>query len=161
MAAADVSKMSDDKLMAAVSASLKAAQTKGMGRVGGKITEKEAADMRSAFEKPEFRDMFRQYLEEISDPKARQVRRKGMYEWCMPLTEESMLQEQEAYLQQLERESSIPDDVKLVKPTVRAFHVRSQNQLPLPAHTVLPGWVLREDSEQEHRQQGVHQCLRC
>ena len=74
MAAPDLSKMSDSEMMAAVSASLQQAHTQGMGRSGGKISAKEAEDMKNAFSKKEFRDMFRQYLEEISDPAARKVR---------------------------------------------------------------------------------------
>ncbi len=64
-------KLSDEQLLRGIQDSLK---TAAAGKANFTVTEDEADRVKQAFEKKEFRDMFREYLEEISDPKAREVR---------------------------------------------------------------------------------------
>ena len=65
-------KLSDEQLLQGIQDSLK---TAAAGKANFTVTEDEADRVKQAFEKKEFRDMFREYLEEISDPKAREVRK--------------------------------------------------------------------------------------
>jgi len=61
-----------------------------------KITKEEADKFREAFKKKEFRDLFTDYVQEISDPKNRE--------------------EYEAYLRQAEAQNKVPKGVHLVRP---------------------------------------------
>lgn len=63
--------MTDEEMLAGVTASLAAAQA---GQGNFKVSKDEADKMTAAFEKKEFRDMFMSYLHEMADPKARAVR---------------------------------------------------------------------------------------
>ena len=60
------------------------------------ITDTEADNLKKAFEKPEFRDLFNDYLQEISDPKNKK--------------------EYDDYLNSLEQQGRVPDHVNLVRP---------------------------------------------
>jgi len=84
--------MNENALNAAMDAAMK---RNNSGK--SKITQEEAQNFKKAFAKPEFRDMFNEYLKEISDPKNRA--------------------EHEAYIEQLETEKKVPKNMKLVKPT--------------------------------------------
>jgi hypothetical protein len=68
--AAAAAGLSDAELLQGVQASLKTAAD---GKANFSVSAEEASQVKQAFEKKEFRDMFREYLEEISDPKSREV----------------------------------------------------------------------------------------
>eukprot|EP00639_Heterosigma_akashiwo_P034443 CAMPEP_0194741544 /NCGR_PEP_ID=MMETSP0296-20130528/96575_1 /TAXON_ID=39354 /ORGANISM="Heterosigma akashiwo, Strain CCMP2393" /LENGTH=142 /DNA_ID=CAMNT_0039653117 /DNA_START=24 /DNA_END=448 /DNA_ORIENTATION=- len=61
-----------------------------------RMTEEEAKKFREAFDKPEFQEMFAEYVKEISDPKHRE--------------------EQEMYIRQMEGEQKVPEGKELVRP---------------------------------------------
>lgn len=60
------------------------------------ITSEEAANLKKAFQKPEFRSLFHEYLQEISDPANKK--------------------EYDEYLDTLERQGQLPEHVNLVRP---------------------------------------------
>ena len=62
------------------------------------MSTEEADRIGKAFEDPKFREMFKQYIDDLSDPANRA--------------------EQEAYLSQLEREHAVPEHMQLVRPKV-------------------------------------------
>mmetsp|Transcript_27551 Transcript_27551/g.36126 ORF Transcript_27551/g.36126 Transcript_27551/m.36126 type:complete len:716 (+) Transcript_27551:108-2255(+) len=88
MASGDKSK---DFFEAAVNAAMKEDKTKDF-----QMTEEEAKKFREAFEEPEFRKLFADYVDEISDPKYRE--------------------ETEMYINQLEGEKKVPEGKELVRP---------------------------------------------
>ena len=85
-------------------AAIRAAQLKSSAN-DDPITEEEAEKLRGAFKDEEFRKLFSEYVDEISDPKHRQ--------------------EQEQYISQLEGEGRAPEGKQLVRPSecfVLKFH---------------------------------------
>ena len=66
--------LTDEALLKGINESLKTAAD---GKANFTVSPEEADRVKQAFEKKEFRDMFREYLEEISDPKAREVCQGG------------------------------------------------------------------------------------
>jgi len=83
-----------DQLQRALEASMARAKAK---KTDLDITSEEAENLKKAFQKPEFRDLFNDYLQEISDPKNRK--------------------EYDDYLEKLEKQGNIPKNVNLVRPT--------------------------------------------
>eukprot|EP00939_MAST-03C_sp_MAST-3C-sp1_P003038 g3038.t1 len=69
----------------------------GTGKGDFKMTRDEVDNLKSAFKKEEFRKMFSEYLEEMSDPTYRA--------------------EQEAYIRQCEMRNQIPEGVDIIHPT--------------------------------------------
>ena len=61
-----------------------------------KLTDKEKAGFTKAFEDPEFRKMFAEYMDEMQDPKYRE--------------------ETDAYIRQLEKEEKVPEGKELIHP---------------------------------------------
>ena len=70
--------------------------TEGNNDKDFKITTEEANKFREAFKKKEFRDLFSDYVQEISDPKNRE--------------------EYETYLKQAEAQNKVPKGCKLIRP---------------------------------------------
>lgn len=59
------------------------------------FTDEESAKFRKAFEEPEFRKLFAEYMDELQDPKHRE--------------------ENEAYISQLETEKKVPEGKELIR----------------------------------------------
>jgi dynein assembly factor 2 len=93
-----------EQLKAALAASM-AARDSGKSKLD--ITAEEATQLQQAFEKPEFRTLFKEYLQEISDPKNKK--------------------EYDDYLQSLEDKGQLPDNVNLVRPTA-GFCVKAKTK---------------------------------
>eukprot|EP00750_Incisomonas_marina_P015170 INCI18103.3.p1 GENE.INCI18103.3~~INCI18103.3.p1 ORF type:complete len:820 (+),score=182.98 INCI18103.3:409-2868(+) len=96
---ADVAQLDARQLEAALEASMaRAARGGGAGKDGKPldITAEEADSLKKAFQKPEFRTLFQDYLQEISDPKNKK--------------------EYDDYLQSLEAKGQVPENVNIVRP---------------------------------------------
>ena len=94
-----------------------AASAGGLPGKGGApdITPEELSQLSSAFEKPEFRKLFQEYVDEVTDPKVRA--------------------ETEAHLRQLEEAGEMPRDLKLVRPKP-AFALESKLKDEFGGHKV-------------------------
>ncbi len=68
---------------------------------GGKFTAEEASRFKKAFDDPEFRKMFSEYMDELQDPRHRE--------------------ETEAYISQLEGEQKVPEGKELIRYRIYKF----------------------------------------
>lgn len=94
--------------------------------------------MSAAFEKPEFRKMFMDYMAEVSDP--------------------AMRAETETYLQQLEKDAALPAGMKLVRAGGGPLHptAAAADRAPSPFTGAPDPWIRAEGIHCGGRE-GVHQ----
>jgi HSP20 family molecular chaperone IbpA len=85
----------------------------------------EEQKFKKAFKDPKFRDLMNDYMEEISDPKHRKVSRVHATIACPGPCLTIALQEQEAYIRQLEGDNKVPEDKEFMKPKP-GFVVKTQ-----------------------------------
>merc|ERR1719453_2003301 len=89
---ADHRGMNDDEFQARVQEAMKAGVNKS-GEDGFKMTEEEADRIQKCFKEPEFRELFHEYLDEMSDPKNRE--------------------EMDTYIRQLGNEGQVPEGMSI------------------------------------------------